>query len=64
MYVNNNTWDLADTVKLYEKSGNFENYIKETKNDINMGSLKMKFFWANELFFTDHDIAIQYILVI
>lgn len=51
MYVTNTTWELAETVKFYEKRGNCENYIKETKYDMNIGSLKMKSFWANEAFF-------------
>jgi hypothetical protein len=51
MYVTNTTRKLADTVKFYEKRGNCENYIKETKYDMNIGSLKMKSFWANEAFF-------------
>ena len=51
MYVTNTMWKLADTVKFYEKRGNCENYIKETKYDMNIGSLKMKSFWANEAFF-------------
>jgi len=40
MYVTNITWELADTVKFYEKRGNCENYIKETEYDMNIGSLK------------------------
>jgi hypothetical protein len=44
-------WELADMVIFYEKRGNPENHIKETKYDINIGSLKMKSFWANEAFF-------------
>jgi hypothetical protein len=51
MYVTNTTMELVDTVKFYEKRGNCENYIKETKYDMNIGSLKMKSFWANEAFF-------------
>ena len=51
MYVTNITWELADTVKFYEKRGNCENYIKESKYDMNIGSLKMKSFWANEASF-------------
>ena len=51
IYVTNTTWELADTIKFYEKRGNCENYIKETKYDMNIGSLKMKSFWANEAFF-------------
>jgi len=38
-------------VKFYEKRGKCENYIKETKYDMNIGSLKMKSFWANGAFF-------------
>ena len=44
MYVTNTTWEPTDTLKFYEKRGNCENYIKETKYDMNIGSLKMKFF--------------------
>ena len=44
MYVTNTTWEPTDTVKFYEKRKNCENYIKETKYDMNIGSLKMKFF--------------------
>jgi hypothetical protein len=51
MYVTNVTWELEDIIKFYEKRGNCENYIKETKYDMNIGSLKMKSFWANEAFF-------------
>ena len=51
MYVTNTTWELAETVKFYEKRGNCENYIKETKYDMNIDSLKMNIFWANETFF-------------
>jgi len=51
MYVTNTIWEPVDTLKFYEKSGNCENYIKETKYDMNFGSLKMKSFWANEAFF-------------
>ena len=51
MYVNNTTWELDDKVKFYKKRRNCKNYIKETKCDMNIGSLKMKFFWANEAFF-------------
>ena len=51
MYVTNTTWELADTLIFYENRGNCENYIKETKYDMNIGSLKMKSFWANEAFF-------------
>lgn len=49
-YVTNTTWGTTETVKFYEKRGNCENYIKETKYDMNIDSLKMKSFWANEAF--------------
>lgn len=51
MYVTNTGWKLENTVKFYDKRGNCENYIKETKYDMNIGSLKMNSFWANEAFF-------------
>ena len=38
------TWQLADTVKFYEKRGSCESYINETKYDMNIGSFKMKSF--------------------
>ena len=44
IYVTNARQEFEDTVKLNEKRGNCENYIKETKHDMNIGSMKMKFF--------------------
>jgi len=44
MYVTNITWELTDTVKCHEKRGNCKSYIKETKYDMNIGSLKIKSF--------------------
>lgn len=41
IYVVNVTWGLSDIVKFYEKRGNCENYIKETKYNMNIGSLTM-----------------------
>jgi len=32
----------------YEKRGNCENYIKESKYDMGVGHLLLKSFWANE----------------
>jgi len=61
MYVTNTTWELADTVKFYEKRGNCENYIKETKYDMNIGSLKMKSFSRKGSVFPDHDAGVQHI---
>ena len=43
-------WELTDTLK-FKRHENCENDIKETKYDINIDSLKMKSFWANEAFF-------------
>ena len=51
MYVNNVNMELEEVVKFYERRGNCENYIKESKYDMNIGSLKLKAFWANEAFF-------------
>lgn len=51
IYVVNTIWELSDIIKFYEKRGNCENYIKETKYNMNIGSLKMKSFWANEAYF-------------
>ena len=43
---------FADTVAIsYEKRGNSENYIKEAKYDMNVGSIMLKSFWANEAIF-------------
>jgi len=50
-YVTNTTWSSTETVKFYEKRGNCENYIKEAKYNMNIGSLKMDSFWANEAYF-------------
>jgi len=40
-----------ETIEYYAKRANSENYIKETKYDINIGKLKMHSFWSNEAFF-------------
>lgn len=50
-YVTNTTMEPVELVKFYEKRGNCENYIKESKYDMNIGSLLMKSFWANEAYF-------------
>ena len=44
MFVTNTTWELEGTVKFYEKRGDCRNYIKETKYETNIVSLKMKSF--------------------
>lgn len=37
--------------EIYEKRGNCENYIKESKYDMNVGNLILHSFWANESIF-------------
>ncbi|HAU32669.1 MAG TPA: hypothetical protein DCW46_10555 [Desulfotomaculum sp.] len=37
-------WELADKVKIYEKRGICENYIKETKYD------RRNYLWKDKLF--------------
>jgi len=61
MYVTNTRWELASTVKFYEKRGNCENYIKETKYDMNIDSLKMKSFSRKWSVFPDPDAGVQLI---
>ncbi len=41
-YVTNITWGTTEIVRFYEKHGNCEKYIKETKYDMNISFLKMK----------------------
>ena len=50
-YVTNTTFSNEATARGYEKRGNCENYIKESKYDMNVGSLLLKSFWANEAVF-------------
>ena len=50
-FVRNTTMTPAEIVTYYAKRANSENYIKETKYDMNIGKLKMHSFWANEAFF-------------
>lgn len=40
-----------EVVLFYEKRGNCENYIKESKYDMNVGNLILHSFWANETIF-------------
>ena len=42
IYVTNTTWGTTETVRFYEKRDNCENYIKKSKYDMNIGSLKTK----------------------
>ena len=51
-FYTTNTADEAVNVAIsYEKRGNSENYIKEAKYDMNVGSILLKSFWANEAIF-------------
>lgn len=50
-YVTNTNCSGEETARGYEKSGNCENYIKEAKYDMSVGSLLLKSFWANEAVF-------------
>jgi hypothetical protein len=50
-YVTNTACSDEETARGYEKRGNCENYIKEAKYDMSVGSLILKSFWANEAVF-------------
>ena len=50
-YVTNTGHSNEETARAYEKRGNCENDIKESKYDMNVGSLVLKSFWANEAVF-------------
>ena len=50
-YVKNKILTPLETIEYYAKRANSENYIKETKYDMNIGKLKMHSFWSNEAFF-------------
>ena len=49
--MTNTGYSNEETARAYEKRGNCENYIKESKYDMNVGSLLLKSFWANEAVF-------------
>jgi hypothetical protein len=50
-FVTNMNKTPEETHEFYNKRGNAENYIKETKYDMNIGSLKTNSFWANEAYY-------------
>ena len=50
-YVTNTDFSNEEAARGYEKRGNCENYIKESKYDMSVGSLLLKSFWANEAVF-------------
>ncbi|HBK70247.1 MAG TPA: IS1380 family transposase, partial [Flavobacteriaceae bacterium] len=51
IYVTNMELELSESIYFYQKRGNSENYIKESKYDLNIGTLLLKPFWANEALF-------------
>ena len=50
-FVTNTDLESEAVVLSYEKRGNAENYIKEAKQDMSVGHLLLKSFWANEAVF-------------
>jgi len=50
-FVTNTELSAEEIVIAYEKRGNAENYIKEAKYDMAVGSLLLHSFWANEAIF-------------
>jgi hypothetical protein len=50
-YVTNTELAPEDVIAFYRKRGNCENYIKEAKNDMNVGEMILHSFWANEAIF-------------
>lgn len=49
--MTNTGYSNEETARAYEKRGNCENYIKESKYDMNVGSLYIEILWANEAVF-------------
>jgi len=49
--TNDESLTSEEVVLFYEKRGNCENYIKESKYDMNVGTLILHSFWANEAIF-------------
>lgn len=50
-YVTNMELKATDVIDFYKKRGNCENYIKEAKYDMNVGTMILNLFWANEAIF-------------
>ncbi len=48
-FVTNAEMSSKKIVIVYEKRGNAENYIKETRYDLAVGHLLLQSFWANTL---------------
>lgn len=49
--TNDDSLNSEEVVLFYKKRGNCENYIKESKYDMNVGNLILHSFWANEAIF-------------
>ena len=50
-YVTNMDLSAIEALELYKKRGTCENYIKESKYDMNIGTMLLSSFWANEAIF-------------
>lgn len=50
-YVTNMELNANEILDFYKKRGNCENYIKESKYDMNVGTMLLNSFWANEAIF-------------
>ena len=50
-YVTNIEFSYNETVDFYKKRATCENYIKESKYDMNIGTMLLNSFWANEAIF-------------
>lgn len=50
-YVSNMELKPNEILDFYKKRGNCENYIKEAKYDMNVGTMILNSFWANEAIF-------------
>lgn len=50
-YVSNMELNANEILDFYKKRGNCENYIKEAKYDMNVGTMLLNSFWANEAIF-------------
>jgi len=49
--TNQETWTATDVVWFYEKRGNSENHIKESKYDFSVKSITLNSFWGNQALF-------------
>ena len=49
--TNQEIWTSTDVVWFYEKRGNSENHIKESKHDFSVNSITLNSFWGNQALF-------------